>query len=116
MAKPLILVDSHPVIKSLCDEFTELRMQDKTTIEFLYKQIENAKAASTKQYLDIWDRVQNVLLEENVLSKPTDGTAVDQVMWYRKLLVERKEKPCNVKDQAGQWWDESIGVDERLVL
>lgn len=42
-----------------------------------------------------------------------DGGWGDQVDNYRRLLVERTDKPCTPRDQAGQWWDEKRRIDTR---
>lgn len=42
-----------------------------------------------------------------------DGGYSDQVDNYRRLIQERKDNPCNPREQAGQWWDEERQVDTR---
>ena len=34
---------------------------------------------------------------------------------YRDLLKEREETPCSLKEQAGQFWDESKQCDQRHI-
>jgi len=40
----------------------------------------------------------------------------DQSEHYRDLLKERKDNPCSLKEQAGQWWDEEKQIDERAII
>ena len=42
-------------------------------------------------------------------------TGKSQTECYRELLEERKNNPCNPKQQAGQWWDEEKQIDIRLL-
>jgi len=42
-------------------------------------------------------------------------TGIDVVDAYNKLLKERESAPCSPKDQAGQFWDEQLQIDKRLI-
>lgn len=41
------------------------------------------------------------------------ATGKDQHDCYRELLEERKDDPCSIEDQAGEWWDEENQCDKR---
>ena len=36
-----------------------------------------------------------------------------QAECYQELLEERKDNPCTLKEQAGQYWNEENQCDER---
>ena len=42
-----------------------------------------------------------------------DGRPQDE--HYHELLEERKYNPCSPEEQAGQFWDEILGIDRRLI-
>lgn len=41
------------------------------------------------------------------------GTSQSQVDAYYELLEERRNKPCTLKERAGQFWDEEKQIDKR---
>ena len=41
------------------------------------------------------------------------ATGKDQSDCYIDLLRERKDNPCDLKEQAGDWWDEEKQCDVR---
>ena len=41
------------------------------------------------------------------------ATGKSQSECYMELLEERKDNPCTLKEQAGQWWDEERQIDSR---
>jgi len=38
----------------------------------------------------------------------------NQAEHYQDLLKERKNSPCSLKEQAGQFWNEKKQIDTRL--
>ena len=40
-------------------------------------------------------------------------TGKSQIECYTDLLMERRDKPCSAKDQAGEFWDEKMQCDNR---
>lgn len=40
-------------------------------------------------------------------------TGISQAECYKKLLEERKDNPCSIREQAGQFWDEEKQKDKR---
>jgi len=41
------------------------------------------------------------------------GSGKSQVECYHELLEERKNNPCTLEEQAGQWWDNDKQCDKR---
>ena len=45
--------------------------------------------------------------------RTTNNPSKSQTEHYHDLMQERKDNPCSPREQAGQWWDEEQGKDER---
>ena len=43
------------------------------------------------------------------------GSRKSQAEWYSELLKERKDNPCNPREQAGQFWVEKKRCDKRNI-
>jgi hypothetical protein len=41
------------------------------------------------------------------------STGVSQEIAYERLLADRKDNPCTPKEQAGQFWDDTLKMDRR---
>lgn len=41
------------------------------------------------------------------------NTNKTQTDYFHELVKERRASPCTPKEQAGQWWDEELGCDQR---
>jgi hypothetical protein len=41
-------------------------------------------------------------------------TGKSQSECYRELLEERKDNPCSLQEQAGEYWDEEKQCDKRF--
>ena len=41
------------------------------------------------------------------------GSSQTQTEAYYELIEERKDNPCSLKEQAGQFWDEEKQIDKR---
>jgi len=52
----------------------------------------------------------------DAFSRSYGGGELTQSDWYGILLADRKDQPCAPKDQAGEWWNEQLGIDERWLL